>query len=80
MIPQYEVYAIKYAGVTKKESDNFIYNDQHDVDMDLDFFIWVIKHQDKVWLVDLGFGEEEAQRRNRKLIYTIDEALKLVNI
>ena len=39
MIPQYEVYAIKYAGVTKKESDNFIYNDQHDIDMGLDFFI-----------------------------------------
>lgn len=80
MLPEYEVYAIKYAGVTKKESDNFIYNDQHDVDMDLDFFIWVIKHQDKVWLVDLGFGEEEAKRRNRKLIYKIDEALKLVDI
>jgi glyoxylase-like metal-dependent hydrolase (beta-lactamase superfamily II) len=80
MIPQYEVYAIKYAGVTKKESDNFIYNDHHDVDMDLDFFIWVIKHQDKIWLVDLGFGEEEAQRRNRKLIYKIDDALKLIDI
>lgn len=80
MIPQYEVYAIKYAGVTKKEADNFIYNDKHDVDMDLDFFIWVIKHQNKVWLVDLGFGVEEAKRRNRTLIYTIDAALHLLNI
>lgn len=80
MIPEYEVFAIKYAGVTKKESDNFIYNDQHDVDMNLDFFIWVIKHEEQVWLVDLGFGEEEAQRRNRKLNYKIDDALQLIGI
>lgn len=80
MIPNYQVYAIKYAGVTKRESDNFIYNDKHDVDMDLDFYIWVIKHQDQVWLVDLGFGEEESIRRNRKLIYNIKDALKLVDV
>src|SRR5690606_14141368 len=79
-IPHYQVYAIKYAGVTKRESDNFIYNDKHDVDMDLDFYIWVIKGQNKVWLVDLGFGEEESVRRNRQLIYNIEEALKLVDV
>lgn len=80
MIPNYHIYAIKYAGVTKRESDNFIYNDKHDVDMDLDFYIWVIKHQDKVWMVDLGFGEEESVRRNRKLIYNVEEALQLVDV
>ena len=80
MLPNYKIFAIKYAGVTKRESDNFIYNDKHDVDMDLDFFIWVIKDDTKVWVVDLGFGEEESKRRNRKLILKIDEALKLINV
>lgn len=39
----YEVYAIKYARLSRRSPDNFIGGDEHDTDMPLYYYVWVIK-------------------------------------
>ena len=38
----YEIYAIKYARLSRRSPDNFIGGDPHDTDMPLNYYVWVI--------------------------------------
>jgi len=78
--PEYEVFAIRYATVHRKRSENFIAQDPHDVDMPMDYFVWVIRHQQKVFVVDTGFGEEAAKVRRREWLRCPISALTLLGI
>lgn len=63
--PLYEVYAIRYASVARRASDNFLLHDIHDGQMDLDFYFWLIRGQDRTMLVDTGFSACSASQRGR---------------
>ena len=43
----YELYAIRYAHHERRASENFIGGDPHDVSMPLDYFIWVIRNDQR---------------------------------
>ncbi|MGH1361382.1 MAG: N-acyl homoserine lactonase family protein [Burkholderiaceae bacterium] len=64
-LPQYEVFALKYASIERSRNENFIAHDPHDGPMPMDYFVWVIRGEGRIWLVDTGFGPEAAQTRNR---------------
>lgn len=80
MLPNYEVYAIKYATQDRTASANFIGGDSHDGPMPIDYFVWVIKNDEEVWVVDCGFDESSASERGRTLLRSVPEGLKQINV
>lgn len=73
----YEVLAVKYAEMKDRwRRDNFIMADDHDAEMPIDFFIWVIRNANRTIVVDCGFDHKEAAARGRAITQTPAEALK----
>lgn len=68
VLPEYEVYAIRYARMPRQRRDNFLGGDPHDGDMPMDFFVWLIRGAGRVVLVDTGFNADMARMRRRELI------------
>jgi glyoxylase-like metal-dependent hydrolase (beta-lactamase superfamily II) len=80
MIPQYEVFAIKYAEHDRSASANFIGGDPHDGPMPMDYFVWLIRGQEGSWLVDTGFNQTAANERKRRLLRCPAQSLQLLGI
>lgn len=77
----YEVFAIHYAAKTDRmRHENFLASDPHTGPMPLDYYLWVIRNDRRVIVVDTGFGEAEARQRNRQLYRHPAEALAALNI
>ncbi len=77
--PEYEVLAFRYATTDpeRPRHENFIsVNDFHDAPMPLDYFVWLIRGNDRDFLVDTGFGMEAAGRRRRILTARPAELLR----
>ena len=64
-LPNYEVYAIRYATRAAKRSDNFIGGDPHDGPMPLDYYVWAAIGPDRSYVIDTGFTAEIAKKRKR---------------
>jgi len=79
-LPDYELYAIRYATRSSKRSDNFIYGDPHDAPMDMDYFVWLAVGPERTFLIDLGFSAETAARRKRDFLRCPIEALRLLDV
>lgn len=78
---KYEVYAIKYAHHERKAQANFMDpTDLHDGEMPIDYFIWVIRLNSQIVVVDTGFNSETAVKRGRELIRCPTEGLRLMQI
>lgn len=72
----YKVFALKYASVARKRSDNFLYPVENGEDsMTLDFYVWLLASKDHVVLVDTGFSQRSSMVRNREFLM---EPLKLL--
>jgi glyoxylase-like metal-dependent hydrolase (beta-lactamase superfamily II) len=68
--PEYEIYAIRYATVERTRSENFAaVPDDHAASMPLDYFVWVLRGNGKVWLVDTGFNAAMAATRGRNFLH-----------
>ena len=67
-LPEYEVFAIKYAERDARRADNFVGGDPHDAPMPMDYFVWLLRSGDRVLLVDTGFDAAMAQKRGRRLL------------
>jgi glyoxylase-like metal-dependent hydrolase (beta-lactamase superfamily II) len=68
-LPNYEVYAIKYAERTNvKRADNFVGGDPHDGPMPMDYYLWLIRDQQRVIVVDTGFDAKVAAKRKRTFV------------
>jgi len=70
----------KYGRHDPKAAENFIGNDPHDASMPIAYFVWVIKGDSKVWVVDTGFDRAEANKRGRHVNRTVGEAVALVGV
>jgi glyoxylase-like metal-dependent hydrolase (beta-lactamase superfamily II) len=78
--PPYEVYAIRYATVEKRASENFIGGDPHDGPMPMDYFIWLASGPAGSFVIDTGFGEAAAAARKRTLLRSPAEGLRALGI
>ncbi len=76
----YEVYAVRYARHDRKASENFLGGDPHDVNMPLDYFVWAIIGGGRSFVVDTGFGREQAALRKRELLRSPAAGLKALGI
>lgn len=67
-IPLHEVFALRYATVARRRQENFMAHDPHDAAMPMDYFVWVIRGEDRTYLVDTGFNQAAADARKRSLL------------
>jgi len=79
-LPDYKIFAIRYATREARRADHFIGGDPHDGPMPMDYFTWVIVGPDRVLLVDTGFTAEVAARRKRTFLRCPIDNLRLLDI
>ena len=79
-IEDYEVYAIRYATLARKASDNFIGADPHEEGSPLDYFVWLARSPTRTFVIDTGFETGVAERRGRKMLLATDIGLKRLGV
>ncbi|WP_043365013.1 MULTISPECIES: N-acyl homoserine lactonase family protein [Cupriavidus] len=79
-LPEYEIYALRFASMARRTGDNFIFRDEHDAAVSMDFFVWLVRHGQTAILVDTGFGERSASSRQRALEHCPIEALRHLDV
>lgn len=80
MSTHYEIHAIKYAEHMRKSSSNFLGGDPHDVDMPLNYYVWVIRNAERTIMVDTGFDRAMAARRGRVVMRPVEEGLAALGV
>ena len=79
-LPEYELYAIRYAMRDAQRRDHFIGGDPHDAPMPMDYFVWVAKGTERAVAIDIGFTEEVAVKRGRTFLRCPIEAMGLIGV
>jgi glyoxylase-like metal-dependent hydrolase (beta-lactamase superfamily II) len=79
-LPEYEVYAIRYATREARRAEHFVGGDPHDAPMAMDYFTWVVRGAGRVFVVDTGFTAEVAAQRKRNHLRCPAATLKLLAI
>ncbi|MGH7113193.1 MAG: MBL fold metallo-hydrolase, partial [Stellaceae bacterium] len=79
-LPQYELYAIRYAERDARRADHFIGGDPHDGPMPRDYFVWAAIGPERSFVIDTGFTAEIAAARGRRHLRCPAEALALVGL
>jgi glyoxylase-like metal-dependent hydrolase (beta-lactamase superfamily II) len=67
-LPEYEIYAIRYATREARRAEHFIGGDPHDAPMPMDYFTWVVTGPECSVIVDTGFTAEVATQRKRNFL------------
>ena len=77
----FEIYAIRYAHHGNRHpGENFLVADPHEFASDLDYFVWVLRRGDSSFVVDTGFSQQAAARRQREWLRCPAESLRLLGI
>jgi len=76
----HEVYAIRYGHHERRAAENYIGGDPHDVAQPLDFYVWAIVGAHGTFVVDTGFDEAMANKRQRHILRPAGEGLGALGI
>ncbi len=79
-LPNYEIYAIKYAWRDAKRTVHFVGGDPHDAPMPMDYFVWLLRGGGREIVIDTGFTQSMADKRKRQFLRTPAEGLALVGV
>src|SRR5437667_2133705 len=79
-LPEYELYAIRYAERDARRADHFIGGDPHDAPMPMDYFVWAAIGPERSFVIDTGFTAEVAAARGRRHLRCPAESLALVGL
>ena len=82
-LPEYEIYAIRYAKQDKRsEGHMFLGGDHHKMIQGLDFFTYALKGNGRTWVVDTGMTSRQSTRMGRSydFICRPSEALAKIGI
>lgn len=79
-LPEYELYAIRYATRNAQRRDHFLGGDPHEAPMPMDYFVWAAVGPEQSVVIDVGFNKEVAQQRGRQHLRCPVEALRLVGV
>lgn len=81
MSDTYEVLAVKYAHhAPRTAAMNFVGGDPHQASQPLDFYVWAAVNNERTVIVDTGFDEAMAKKRERTILKPVPEALKAAGI
>lgn len=78
----WELYAIKYATMQERTRvTNLMGLDPHDdALMPIDYYIWVARAGDRLFVIDTGFTAEEGKRRGRTVLRDVADGLAMLGI
>src|ERR1700758_724291 len=76
----HEVYAIRYGHHPRRSPENFIGGDPHDMLQPLDYFVWAIVGAEGTIIVDTGFDEAMARRRQREITKPVRDGLAALGV
>ena len=77
----FNLFAVRYAHLAKRSAaENFIGADPHEEGSPLDYFVWVAQRSDRVFVVDTGFGDEQARLRQRTLLRQPADGVRALDI
>jgi glyoxylase-like metal-dependent hydrolase (beta-lactamase superfamily II) len=79
-LPNYQLYAIRYATRGGRRADHFIGGDPHDAPMPMDYFVWLAVDGDRSVVIDAGFTEATAKKRGRTFLRCPVAALELLGV
>jgi hypothetical protein len=79
-LPEYEIYAIRYATRAALRRDNFIGGDSHDGPMPMDGYAWVALGRNGAFVIDTGFTAEMARARKRSYLRCPVDSLALLGL
>ncbi len=79
-LPEYELFAIRYATRPAMRRNHFMGGDPHDGPMPMDYFVWVAISPEHSVVIDIGFTAPIAEKRGRTHLRCPVEALKLVGV
>ena len=80
-VETYEILALKYGRhANRTRADNFLFPDDHASLQPIDYFVWVIRNENRTVLLDTGFDREEATNRGRAIEHEPREVLKLIGV
>jgi glyoxylase-like metal-dependent hydrolase (beta-lactamase superfamily II) len=76
----HEIYAIKYGWHERRASENYIGGDSHDLSDPLTYYVWAVVGSRATIVVDTGFDQVMAERRQRVITRPVGEGLKAIGI
>jgi glyoxylase-like metal-dependent hydrolase (beta-lactamase superfamily II) len=76
----HEVYALAYARVDRRRSENFLGGDPHDGPMPLFYYVWLIVSPERTIVVDTGFDRRGAELRGREITRPVGEGLQAFGV
>ncbi len=79
-LPQYALYALRYASRQARRRDHFIGGDPHDAPMPMDYFVWAAIGPERSFVIDTGFTEKVANARGRDFLRCPVESLALLGL
>jgi len=79
-LPEYEVFAVRYAERDGWRRNAFQGGDPHDGPLGMDYFVWVVRNAERTYVVDLGFTREIAAKRKRNFIRAPREGLAMLGV
>ncbi len=79
-LPEYQVYALRYATRAARRSEHFVGGDPHDADMPMDYFSWVVTGAGRTFIVDTGFTAAMAAQRARRYLRCPVDSLSMLGI
>jgi glyoxylase-like metal-dependent hydrolase (beta-lactamase superfamily II) len=79
-LPEYQVYALRYATREARRAEHFVGGDPHDAPMPMDYYVWAAVSPERSIVIDTGFTAETAARRGRRFLRDPVDALKLIGI
>jgi glyoxylase-like metal-dependent hydrolase (beta-lactamase superfamily II) len=77
-LPNYEIYAIKYARRDAMRPVHFVGGDPHNTPMPMDYFVWLVRGGGLELVIDTGFTKAMADQRKREFIRTPAAGLALM--
>ncbi len=80
VLPEYEVFAVRYAERDGWRRNAFQGGDPHDAPLGMDYFVWVARSHERTYVVDLGFTKEIAAKRKRNFIRPPRDGLAMIGI
>lgn len=79
-LPIYELFAIRYATRPGMRAEHFLGGDPHDTAMPMDYFVWLAVSAERTVLIDTGFMESAAPRRDITYLRTPVEGLAALGV
>jgi glyoxylase-like metal-dependent hydrolase (beta-lactamase superfamily II) len=77
----WQVHALKYAERNdRRRGESFIFDDDHASAHPMDYFVWVLTNGARTILVDTGYDQSEANRRDRPILRDPTDALSAMSI